>query len=92
MFPSLKNHPFKIKAFFKSSIVITYAVRKEELENKVPSCLQLDVFNNEWAFIAVAFVQTRNLRPAIFPPFLGLDFFLTGYRIFTTYRTNNNKR
>lgn len=92
MLDSFKNHPFKIKAFFKSSIVITYAVKKEELENKIPFCLQLDTFNNEWAFVAAAFVRTKKLRPAGLPEFLGLNFFLIGYRIFTTYKTSNNKR
>ncbi|MEP6465205.1 MAG: DUF2071 domain-containing protein [Parafilimonas sp.] len=92
MISSLKNHPFKIKAFFKSSVVLTYAVKKEELFNKIPSCLQLDTFNNEWAFIAFAIVQTQGLRPSVFPELLGMNFFLIGYRIFVDYKTSYNKR
>ena len=33
MFKSLKNHPFAVEAYFDSSIVFTFAVPKEKLEN-----------------------------------------------------------
>ena len=91
MLSRLKNHPFAVEAFFKSSIVLTFAVPKKELEPLIPECLQLDTFKNKWAFVAVAMVQTKHLRPKGFPEFLGNDFFLIGYRIFVRYKTNKGK-
>jgi uncharacterized protein YqjF (DUF2071 family) len=88
----LKDHPFAVDAFFTSSIVVTFAIPKEELEHLVPECLQLDVFDNKWAFIAVAMVQTKDLRPKGFPKFMGNDFFLIGYRVFVRYTNNEGKK
>lgn len=92
MFKSLKNHPFTVEAFFESSIVLTFAVAKEELESYIPECLQLDTYQNKWAFIAIAMVQTKELKPKGFPSFLGNDFFLIGYRFFVKYRNSKGKR
>ena len=64
---SLKNHPFSVEAFFESSIVITFAFPKEDLENLIPNCLELETFDNKWAFLAVAMVQTKDLKPKGFP-------------------------
>lgn len=89
---SLKNHPFAVETFFESSLVLTYAVPKEELKQFIPECLELDTFNDTWAFIAVAMVQTKDLRPKGFPKFMGNDFFLTGYRIFVRYTDSRGKR
>jgi uncharacterized protein YqjF (DUF2071 family) len=89
---SFKNHPFSVKAFFERSIVLTFAVPRDELKDLIPECLQLDTFDDQWAFIAVAFVQTKNLRPGGFPEFLGNDFFLSGFRIFVKYINNKGKR
>jgi uncharacterized protein YqjF (DUF2071 family) len=91
MFEHLKDHPFAVEAFFESSIVLTFAIPKEELLPLVPECLQLDTFNDKWAFIAVAMVQTKNLRPKGFPKFLGNNFFLIGYRVFVRFTTNGGK-
>jgi len=88
----LKNHPFAVEAFFESSIVLTFAVPKEELQHLIPECLELDVFQDKWAFVAVAMVQTKDLRPKGFPKFLGNDFFLIGYRVFVRYTNNTGKR
>ena len=88
----LKNHPFAVEAFFESSIILTFAVPKEQVESLIPECLELDTFDNKWAFIAVAMVQTRNLRPKGFPKFMGNDFFLIGYRIFVRYTNMAGKR
>lgn len=88
----LKNHPFAVEAYFDSSIVLTFAVPKEQVEGLIPECLELDTFQNKWAFIAVAMVQTRNLRPKGFPKFVGNDFFLIGYRIFVRYTNTAGKR
>lgn len=92
MLSVLKQHPFKIKAFFESSLVLTYAVPIPELEKLIPNCLTLDTFEDKWAFIAVAIVKTKNLRPSGFYEKLGNDFILTGYRIFVKYVTNQGKR
>ena len=91
MLSFLKNHPFAVEAFFESSLVMTFAVPKEQLEMLIPECLQLDVFKDKWAFIAVAMVQTKKLRPKGFPPFTGNDFFLIGYRVFVRYINNAGK-
>jgi hypothetical protein len=91
MLPFLKNHPFAVEAFFESSLVLTFAVPKEQLESFIPGCLQLDTFNDKWAFIAIAMVQTKDLRPKGFPRFMGNDFFLIGYRVFVRYTNNAGK-
>jgi len=92
MFAFLKNHPFAIEAFFESSIVLTFAVPKDQLKHLIPDCLELDTFNEKWAFLAVAMVQTKSLRPKGFPEFLGNDFFLIGYRVFVRFKTQEGKR
>jgi uncharacterized protein YqjF (DUF2071 family) len=92
MLSFLKNHPFAVEAFFETSLVLTYAVPKEALKGFIPECLELDTFDNSWAFMAVAMVQTKDLRPKGFPAFMGNDFILTGYRIFVRYTTSEGKR
>ena len=92
MLSNLKNHPFAVEAFFESSIVLTFAVPKEQIEYLIPPCLELDTFNDKWAFIAVAMVKTQDLRPKGFPKFLGNDFFLLGYRVFVRYVNSSGKR
>ncbi|MBA2611058.1 MAG: DUF2071 domain-containing protein [Bacteroidetes bacterium] len=89
---SLKDHPFAVETFFKSSLVLTYAIPKDELKGFIPECLELDTLNDTWAFIAVAMVQTKDLRPKGFPKFMGNDFFLTGYRVFVKYIDKRGKR
>jgi len=85
MLSFLKNHPFAVEAFFESSLVFTFAVPKEQIQHLIPECLELDTFDNKWAFIAVAMVQTKSLRPKGFPKILGNDFFLIGYRLFVRF-------
>jgi uncharacterized protein YqjF (DUF2071 family) len=89
---TLRNHPFAVEAFFKSSLVLTYAIAKDELKDLIPECLELDTFNDRWAFIAVAMVDTKHLRPKGFPQFMGDDFFLIGFRVFVRYTNNQGKR
>src|SRR5688500_8333174 len=85
MFSFLKNHPFAVEAFFESSMVFTFAVPKEEVQPLIPECLEPDSFADKWAFIAVAMVQAKNLRPKGLPKFIGNDFFLIGYRVFVRF-------
>lgn len=97
MFDFLKNHPFPVQAFFEYSLIFSFAVPKEELENKIPLCLELDTFKNiendkKYAFVAVAMVKTKELRPKGFPKFMGNDFFLIGYRIFVNYTDTKGKK
>lgn len=89
---SLKNHPFAVEAFFKSSVVITYAVPKKELESLIPESLTLDTFQDDWAFVAVAIVDTKDLRPKGLPAFMGNDFILIGYRVFVRYTDSRGRR
>jgi len=91
MLSFLKNHPFGVEAYFESSLVLTFAVPKEQLQNLIPECLQLDTFKDKFAFVAVAMVQTKYLRPKGFPKFMGSDFFLIGYRVFVRYKNNAGK-
>lgn len=91
MFSFLKNHPFPVEAFFESSLVLTFAVPKAEAQHLIPECLELDTFDDKWAFIAVAMVQTRGLRPKGFPALLGNDFFLIGYRVFVRFTNQAGK-
>ena len=91
MFSFLKNHPFAVEAYFESSLVLTFAVPKEQLQSLIPECLALDTFNDKWAFVAIAMVQTKDLRPKGFPKFMGNDFFLIGYRVFVRYKNSAGK-
>ena len=91
MFSFLKSHPFAVEAFFESSIVLAFAVPKKQIEHLIPECLEPDLFEDEWAFIAVAIVQTEKLRPKGFPKFLGNDFLLAGYRVFVRYKNNSGR-
>lgn len=92
MLSVLKNHPFAVEAFFESSMVLTFAVDKEQIQHLIPECLELDCFNDKWAFIAIAMVQTKDLRPKGFPKILGNDFFLIGYRVFVRFTNKAGKR
>jgi len=92
MLSFLKNHPFAVEAFFESSIVFAFAVPKEQIGHLIPECLELDLFEDKWAFIAVAMVQTRSLRPKGFPKILGNDFFLIGYRVFVRFTNQEGKK
>ena len=91
MFSFLKDHPFAVEAFFESSLVFTFAIPKEQIQHLIPECLELDTFDGKWAFIAVAMVQTRSLRPKGFPKMLGNDFFLIGYRVFVRFTNRAGK-
>jgi hypothetical protein len=78
----LRRHPFPIEAHFDHAIALTYAVPAEILRPLLPPGLELDTVGGD-GFLAVALVQTRDLRPAGWPRAFGQDFFLAGYRIFT---------
>jgi hypothetical protein len=82
----LQRHALPIKAHFKASLVLAYAVPAPALEPLLPVGLTLDTYG-DFGFLAIALVETHDLRPAFLPARMGLSFFLSGYRIFTRYRT-----
>ena len=88
----LKTHPFPVEAFFEHSLVLTFAVPQAELQALLPAPLRVDTFAEGLGFLAVALVQTRQLRPQGFPAWLGQDFFLIGYRAFVRYTSPAGKR
>lgn len=84
-------HPFAVEAHFNTSFVVAYAFSPEVLFGKIPKALQLDLFEDRWAFVAAAFVDTRGLRPKGFPTWMGRDFVLAGYRIFVRYKDQSGR-
>jgi hypothetical protein len=82
----LKRHPFAVSAFFRRSLVLTWAFPPEALEPLLAPGLALDTFGGR-AFLAVALVQTERMRPSFLPAVFGCDFFLSGYRLFVRKRT-----
>ena len=86
MFYRLQRHALPIKAHFRSSLVLAYAVPAPVLRPLLPAGLTLDTYG-DFGFLAVALVETLDLRPSFLPPRMGTSFFLSGYRIFTRYQT-----
>jgi hypothetical protein len=86
----LKRHKVPIKAQLRASLVLAYAIPEEALTPLLPPGLTLDVYGG-FGFLAIAMVETRNLRPAFLPASCGLNFFLAGYRIFTRYQTRGGR-
>jgi Uncharacterized conserved protein (COG2071) len=78
----LQRHPFPVSAWFSHSLVLTYAIEPGILTPLLPPGLVLDTYRG-FGFLAIALVQTRQLRPSFLPAAFGRDFFLSGYRIFT---------
>lgn len=70
-----------MQAFFRRSLVLTYALPKEELNAQLGKGLVLDTYDDV-GFLAIAMVETESLRPKGAPLWMGRDFFLSGYRIF----------
>jgi hypothetical protein len=86
----LKRHPIPIQATFRHSLVLTYAFPERLLAPLLPPGLTVDGYRG-LGFLAIAMVETRNLRPVGTPAALGQDFFLTGYRIFARLRTREGR-
>ena len=81
----LRRHPVPIDARLENCLTLTYALPPRVLEPLLPPGLELETFGG-YGFVAVALVADRSLRPAGLPRVLGQDFFLAGYRVFTTFR------
>ena len=90
MFAALHRHPFAVQAHFRHSLVLTFAYPEALLQELLPPGLTVDSYEGN-GFLAIALVQTEALRPAGFPAWLGRDFFLSGYRIFSRYRRADGK-
>ena len=86
----LKRHPLPITAHFEHLLVMTYALPERVLAPLLPPGLELDTYEGH-AFLAVATVRTRDLRPSFLPRAFGREFFLTGYRVFTRFKTAEGK-
>ena len=83
-FTRLRRHPIAVRAHFRHCLTLTYALPPDVLRPLLPPGLELDTYDG-YGFLAVALVQTESLRPALLPAALGQNFFLAGYRIFTTF-------
>lgn len=92
MWNRISQHPFPVQAHFDHSLVLAYAYPAHALQPLIPKCLELDTYQDKWAFVAVAMVQTRRLRPKGFPACMGNDFFLAGYRVFVRYQSQSGRR
>ncbi len=84
MLERLRRHPFGVEAFFRRSLVLTYALPADLLRPRLGPGLVLDTYD-DLGFVAIALVQTESLRPKGFPRWLGRDFFLSGTRIFARF-------
>jgi hypothetical protein len=87
----LRRHPFPIVAHFRHCLTLTYGFPADVLRPLLSPGLELETVGG-FGFVAVALVQTEALRPAGVPAALGQDFFLAGYRVFTTFRAPNKRR
>ncbi len=85
-----KRHPFPMEAHFEFTLVLTYALPAEVLQPLLAPGLVLDTFG-QYGFLAIAMVKTKAMRPKGCPAWMGQDFFLTGYRIFSRYQTNTGQ-
>jgi hypothetical protein len=87
----LKHHPFPVIARLERVVAVSFAFPEAILRPLVPDALEIDTYAG-FGFLTVAMVWTKKLRPAGFPDFLGQDFFLAGYRVFTRLREESGRR
>ena len=87
----LRRHPFPVDAWFERVVAVSFAFPEAILRPLVPEALEIDTYEG-FGFVTAAMVWTRNLRPTGFPAFLGQDFFLAGYRVFTRLRGDSGRR
>ena len=86
----LRRHPFPVMAWFERVVAVSFAFPEDTLRPLVARGLEIEAYEG-LGFVTVAMVWTKNLRPAGFPVFLGQDFFLAGYRIFTRLSDGNRR-
>ena len=88
----LQRHPFPVRAHFDLSLVITLAAPADSLLPLLPKPFELDLWKESTAFLALAFVRTRQLHPAFLPKSTGRSFLLAGYRLFVRHRGPDGRR
>jgi hypothetical protein len=86
----LKRHPLSVRAHFDFVLSVTYALPAPKLSGFLSAGLRVDEWNG-FGFLAAAFVQTRGLRPVLFPKFAGRSYFFAGYRVFCRYLTADGR-
>lgn len=87
----LQRHPFSVDAQFDRVVAVSFAFPEAILRLLVPEALEIDTYKG-FGFVTAAMVWTRNLRPTGFPAFLGQDFFLAGYRVFTKLHDDSGRQ
>jgi Uncharacterized conserved protein (COG2071) len=87
----LKRHPFPVDAHFDRAVALSFAFPEAVVRPLVPPALSIDTYEG-LAFVTVAMVWTRALRPAGFPEILGQRFFLAGYLVFTRMQEPSGRR
>jgi hypothetical protein len=87
----LRCHPFPVVARFERVVAVSFAFPEAALHPLVPNGLEIDTHEG-LGFLTVAMVWTKKLRPAGFPEFLGQDFLLAGYRIFTRLQEQSGRK
>jgi uncharacterized protein YqjF (DUF2071 family) len=87
----LRRHPFPVDAHFERVVAVSFAFPEAVLRPLVPKELEIDTYAG-FGFVTAAMVWTQNLRPTGFPTFLGQNFFLAGYRVFTRLRDDSGRR
>ncbi|MFQ3671048.1 MAG: DUF2071 domain-containing protein [Verrucomicrobiia bacterium] len=80
-----QTNPFPVRAWFERSCALAFTAPFDQIAKLLPPCLQPDTFDPRWGVLAVALVDTRQLRPAFLPKTFGRNFLLIGYRIFVRY-------
>jgi hypothetical protein len=80
-----------VLARFERVVAVSFAFPESVLRPLVSDALEIDTYQG-LGFVTVAMVWTRALRPAGFPAFLGQDFFLAGYRIFTRFTDKGGRK
>jgi hypothetical protein len=86
----LRRHPLAMQAFFKRSLVVTWAYPLDILRPLLPPGLVLHGLDG-YGFLATAVVTARALRPVGLPKWAGVDVVLTGYRVFARMPRANGK-
>jgi len=85
------RHAVPIVAHFDWALAVTLAAPEASLQGLVAPGLALDTFNGH-GFLAAACVMTRRLRPRGLPAWMGIDFFLVGYRVFVRFERATGRR
>jgi len=80
-----------VDAHFDRVVALSFAFPEDIVRPLVPDGLTMDTHNG-MAFVTVAMVWTRALRPAGLPTAFGQNFFLAGYRVFTRLEQPDGRR